>query len=168
MKEKYSEQLYCKKVSFSYNRDTTTNNKTTIYEKKPHGSFYVAYVQESPETANPPISSLRVSRPSTVKKKISSFPAHPSTVNFNLHPSICWWKLQLLIYFTKKSPKSSGVKDLHTRAILCPSFFLANGDPSRTQRTRLLMIQPRDSIDTGQFSATRKTVEKQLASTWAC
>lgn len=46
-------------------------------KKKPHGSFYVAYVQESPETANPPISSLRVSRPSTVKKKILQFPRTP-------------------------------------------------------------------------------------------
>lgn len=37
-----------------------TTNKTIIYEKKPHGSLYVAYIQESPETVNPSISSLPV------------------------------------------------------------------------------------------------------------
>ena len=29
-------------------------------KKKPHGSLYVAYVQDCPETANPSASSLRV------------------------------------------------------------------------------------------------------------
>lgn len=53
---KYSEQLYVKKATFSM-QDTTTN-KTIIYEKKRHGSLYVAYIQESPETVNPSISSL--------------------------------------------------------------------------------------------------------------
>lgn len=40
-------------------QDTMTN-KTIIHEKKPHGSLYVAYIQESPETVNPSISSLPV------------------------------------------------------------------------------------------------------------
>lgn len=37
-----------------------TTNETIIYEKKPHGSLYVAYIQESPESVNPSISSLPV------------------------------------------------------------------------------------------------------------
>lgn len=40
-------------------QDTTTNKTNNIW-KKPHGSLYVAYIQESPETVNPSISSLPV------------------------------------------------------------------------------------------------------------
>lgn len=55
---KYSEQLYVKKATFS-TQDTTTN-KTIIYEKKASWFSYVAYIQESPETVNPSVSSLPV------------------------------------------------------------------------------------------------------------
>lgn len=78
MKENILSNYTVKKVYFSYNKITTTKKTTTIYEKKPHGSLYVAYVQESPETANPSISSLRVSCLLSI-----NFPFTP--IIFNLH-----------------------------------------------------------------------------------
>lgn len=60
------------------------NNETTIYEKKPRGSLYVAYVQESPETENPSVSSLRVSRLLFPKSRTSPLHArqlqHPAPI----------------------------------------------------------------------------------------
>lgn len=107
-------------------------------KKKPHGSLYVAYLQESPETANPSISSLLPINCKTPK----NLPAHPLTVNFNLHPP--FFQIKVVIYFEKKTPIN-----LHTKATLYPQFFLA-------VMTHAKLLTDWASIVAGQFSATRK------------
>lgn len=87
---KYSEQLYVKKQHFFNARYDKWNHNIW---KKPHGSLYVAYIQESPESVNPSISSLPVLfcffffwNSSNVKKIYLSINEWP--VNF--YPNLPW------------------------------------------------------------------------------
>lgn len=127
MKEKYSEQLYCKKkkkVSFSYNRDTTTN-KTTIYEKSLTVLFMLhMYKKALKLQIHLYISSLRVSCPLSIdcKSPVSSHTRQRSTSisipRFVGESCSCRSLLQKM-----KSQKSPFVQDLYTRATLYPRFF---------------------------------------------
>lgn len=59
-KENILSNYTVKKVYFSYNKIQQQRKQQQYMKKSLTVLFYVAYVQESPETANPSISSLRV------------------------------------------------------------------------------------------------------------
>lgn len=133
-----------KKVSFSYNRETTTKNNNIW--KSLTDSLYVAYVQESPETANP---SIIVTAPLLSAfhhlKLFSHFPCTPMK-NQVQSPSPMF-SVKVVIIFFFFFFLSTKMSKMYAHEQLCyPKFFLV----MVTQAALWAMIV------TDRFCATRK------------